>query len=86
MKAVTAQLALGFVNTWYASSIAWRLGSSSRGSRPTGTGGGVSRDVGLGQVQVAREAESVPGVVDTAVLSSPQRSSSFLRSRTTAPQ
>lgn len=75
MKAVLAQLALGLVNTWYAATIAWRLGSS----RPTGSGGGPnSRDVGLGQVQ-ARAAEAVPGVVDTALLS-PQRASS-LRSR-----
>lgn len=50
MKAVPAQLALGVVNTWYASTIAWRLGSS----RGPGASLNSSRDVGLGRVSAAR--------------------------------
>jgi hypothetical protein len=49
IKAVPAQLALGVVNTWYASTIAWRLGSNSSSRGPTASLSS-SRDVGLGRV------------------------------------
>jgi hypothetical protein len=53
MKAVPAQLALGLINTWYAATVAWRLGSG-RSSSSRVAAGNVSRSraVGLGPVPV----------------------------------
>lgn len=57
MKAVPAQLALGLVNSWYAATVAWRLGScgSGRSSSSRVAAGNVScsRAVGLGPVPAA---------------------------------
>lgn len=73
MKAVPAQLALGLVNTWYAATVAWRLGSGGSGrsnsSRVAAGNVGSSRAVGLGPVPVM-----VPAAQHAAWSSEPELS------------
>jgi hypothetical protein len=62
MTAVPAQLALGLVNTWYAATIAWRLGSRNSSSIGTNAGLASGRDLGLGRVGVGGPSAAWPQV------------------------
>ena len=55
MTAVPAQLALGLVNTWYAATIAWRLGSSRSSI-------GTNAVLGLGRVGAVGPTAAWPQV------------------------